>query len=290
MLAEVRSQSADDLVDGISAVEERKYSYNHYYGTRRQGEDAHAHRDFAEDGGFLCPSEVKYARPQLAQTSRGVWKYIINMNEHTQTIRMERCLKPGNSCSYVSPHYKSHCIQVYNYHRLLSFEEGKGMHVDIYKIPVGCSCHVQGYAYLYPPLDGKSAGHIIPPAFSTENAGNTLSRKTSTTPREPVRTAPPPEFKSGREDTAAPAAGGFLPPDSMNDFASFMDQQFGGHFGPFSRKGGSPSRRQDGDYIEEDPMEKSASEDYVQDYNERRKSTPTNYDYHPIIDYFHDKP
>ena len=60
--------------------------------SRRQGEDTHAHRDFAEDGGFLCPSEVKYARPQLAQTSRGVWKYIINMGEHTQTIRMERCL------------------------------------------------------------------------------------------------------------------------------------------------------------------------------------------------------
>ncbi len=59
---------------------------------RRQGEDNHAHRDFAEEGGFLCPSEVKYARPQLAQTSRGVWKYIINMAEHTQTIRMERCL------------------------------------------------------------------------------------------------------------------------------------------------------------------------------------------------------
>ena len=131
--------------------------------SRRQGEDTHAHRDFAEDGGFLCPSEVKYARPQLAQTSRGVWKYIINMGEHTQTIRMERCLyvvtvlwfyiiertefnifffcngisrKPGGSCSYVSPHYKSHCIQVYNYHRLLSFEEGKGMHVDIYKVNI----------------------------------------------------------------------------------------------------------------------------------------------------------
>ena len=136
MLAEVRSQSADDLVDGLTSAEERRYSYNHYYGSRleipfvdriaiskekrrhnyilhiylfninnvalimyflhtkhrRQGEDNHAHRDFAEDGGFLCPSEVKYARPQLAQTSRGVWKYIINMAEHTQTIRMERCL------------------------------------------------------------------------------------------------------------------------------------------------------------------------------------------------------
>ncbi len=67
--------------------------------TRRQGEDTHAHRDFAEEGGFLCPSEVKYARPQLAQTSRGVWKYIINMPEHTQTIRMERCLYVYNILS-----------------------------------------------------------------------------------------------------------------------------------------------------------------------------------------------
>ena len=34
MLAEVRSQSADDLVDGVSAAEERRYSYSHYYGNR----------------------------------------------------------------------------------------------------------------------------------------------------------------------------------------------------------------------------------------------------------------
>ena len=34
MLAEVRSQSADDLVDGITSTEERRYSYNHYYGSR----------------------------------------------------------------------------------------------------------------------------------------------------------------------------------------------------------------------------------------------------------------
>ncbi len=34
MLAEVRSQSADDLVDGITSSEERRYSYNHYYGSR----------------------------------------------------------------------------------------------------------------------------------------------------------------------------------------------------------------------------------------------------------------
>ena len=34
MLAEVRSQSADDLVEGLSADEENKYSFTHYYGNR----------------------------------------------------------------------------------------------------------------------------------------------------------------------------------------------------------------------------------------------------------------
>lgn len=88
-------------------------------------------------------------------------------------------------------------------------------------------------------------------------------------------------MKSGRENTPS----GFVPAGGLKDFSSFMDQQFKGHFGPFSGKGDF-NRRQDEDYIEEDPMEKSASEDY-----ERRKSqSKTNYDYHPIIDFFHDKP
>jgi len=34
MLAEVRSQNADDLTDGVSAAEERQYTYSHYYGNR----------------------------------------------------------------------------------------------------------------------------------------------------------------------------------------------------------------------------------------------------------------
>lgn len=41
--------------------------------------------------GFTCPSTVKYARPQLARAASGVWKYIINTGEHTQTIRLEKC-------------------------------------------------------------------------------------------------------------------------------------------------------------------------------------------------------
>lgn len=41
--------------------------------------------------GFTCPSVIKYARPQLARAASGIWKYIINTGEHTQTLRMEKC-------------------------------------------------------------------------------------------------------------------------------------------------------------------------------------------------------
>jgi len=258
MLAEVRSQSADDLVEGVSAAQESKYSFTHYYGNRRQGDNSHAHRDFAQEGGFLCPSDVRYARPQLAQSSRGVWKYIINMGEHTQTIRMERCLKPDSSCSYVSPHYKSHCIQVYNYHRLLSFEESRGMHVDIYKIPVGCNCHVQGYAFLYPPLDGsKSTSGILPPAIRTDTNNALQSRKTD---------------------------------DARDSFKSFIERQFEGQFNPGggggasgggARGGGASAvgnRRSDG--YRQTPLKATKKNDFKK----------TNYDYHPIIDFFNDRP
>ncbi|KAK7082025.1 Neurotrophin 1 Source FlyBase [Halocaridina rubra] len=155
MIAEVRTQSADDLVDGVSSTQESKYDYQHYFGNRRQGTENHAHRDFARDGGYLCPSEVKYARPKRARNSKGKWKYIVNMDKYSQTIRMEKCMKPGGACSYVSHHYRATCNQVYNYHRLLSWEDGRGLHMDIFKVPSCCSCHIQGYAYVFPPLNRR---------------------------------------------------------------------------------------------------------------------------------------
>ena len=92
----------------------------------------------------------------------------------------------------------------------------------------------------------------------------------------------------------------------MKDFSSFMDQQFSGHFGPFggggisgSRSAGSPSNRREDDYdmtderMDQHPMESNPEFD---DSSSRRRppllsaQSKTNYDYHPIIDFFHDKP
>jgi len=161
LIADVVDQSADNLVDGVTAAQENRYTFTHYYGDRRDGgpqDQNHIHRDFAQDGGFLCPSEIKYAKPKRGKTAQGVWKDIVNVNDYTQTLRMEKCMKPGGSCSYVSHHYKSQCSQVYNYHRLLSWDKARGLHMDIYKVPSCCSCHIMGYSYVYPPLkDGSSS-------------------------------------------------------------------------------------------------------------------------------------
>lgn len=58
---------------------------------------------------------------------------------------------PRTSCSFISENYRSSCVQVYNYHRLLSWDPKVGLHMDIFKVPSCCSCHVHGYADLYPP-------------------------------------------------------------------------------------------------------------------------------------------
>jgi Spaetzle len=39
----------------------------------------------------MCPSIIRYARPQKARSATGEWKYIVNTGQHTQTLRLEKC-------------------------------------------------------------------------------------------------------------------------------------------------------------------------------------------------------
>ncbi|XP_011302364.1 uncharacterized protein [Fopius arisanus] len=124
---------------------------NKYENNEIKRRSDHSSFDNFEEG-FTCPSQVMYARPQLARAVSGVWKYIVNTAEHTQTLRLEKCSSPKSSCSFISENYRSSCMQVYNYHRLLTWDSSLGLHMDIFKVPSCCSCHVQGYAELYPPI------------------------------------------------------------------------------------------------------------------------------------------
>ena len=64
--------------------------------------------------------------------------------------------QPLEPCSYLTENFESSCTQVYNYHRLLSWDNTRGLHVDIFKVPTCCSCHLVGYKEAFPPLGQPS--------------------------------------------------------------------------------------------------------------------------------------
>ncbi|XP_050442860.1 neurotrophin 1 [Adelges cooleyi] len=97
--------------------------------------------DTPEDA--ICQSHVTIARPKKARSTNGQWKYVVNTDEYVQTLRLEKCLKPDTRCSHVSTKFKSTCRQVYNYHRLLTWDHFSGLTMDIFKVPTCCSCHLQ---------------------------------------------------------------------------------------------------------------------------------------------------
>uniref|UniRef100_A0A6E8WAC1 Spaetzle domain-containing protein n=1 Tax=Anopheles coluzzii TaxID=1518534 RepID=A0A6E8WAC1_ANOCL len=136
--------------------------------------------DPSKSGGSMCPSIIRYARPQKARSATGEWKYIVNTGEHTQTLRLEKCSTPQDSCTYLTDNFRSRCVQIYNYHRLLSWDAARGLHVDIFKVPTCCSCHIDGYRETFPPLtsynsDFKSKIHEDPSESASTLIRNTHS-------------------------------------------------------------------------------------------------------------------
>ncbi|XP_017892561.1 neurotrophin 1, partial [Ceratina calcarata] len=164
LLADYKSQDFDESGESlpISLPLENKYENRYESNEIRRRSDVSSPFENVEEG-FTCPSVIKYARPQLARAASGIWKYIINTGEHTQTLRLEKCSNPQTSCSFISENYRSSCVQVYNYHRLLTWDSKLGLHMDIFKVPTCCSCHVHGYTDLFPPH------HSDPPPRAKES-------------------------------------------------------------------------------------------------------------------------
>ncbi|XP_039294454.1 uncharacterized protein LOC111047194 [Nilaparvata lugens] len=95
------------------------------------------------DNSKMCASRVEMAKPKRARTTMGNWKYIVNTGDYSQSLRLEMCLRPQASCSYIAPGVRSECMQVYNYHRLLTWDQSTGLAMDMFKVPTCCSCHIQ---------------------------------------------------------------------------------------------------------------------------------------------------
>nr|XP_040574366.1 LOW QUALITY PROTEIN: uncharacterized protein LOC121123311 [Lepeophtheirus salmonis] len=161
-LTDITYQSADNLVDGLSKIEEEGYTYEHYFGNKKyQTYSNNDHSgytysdDYYKDGGYICPSDIYYGRPKRAVNTYGHWKVIVNLlDEHyvggyakyhekyTQTQRLEQCIYPSAPCSYIDHKYHSSCLQKFNFVRMLAYTYEEGLHIDAFKLPIACSCHV----------------------------------------------------------------------------------------------------------------------------------------------------
>uniref|UniRef100_A0A0P4VYH5 Spaetzle domain-containing protein n=1 Tax=Scylla olivacea TaxID=85551 RepID=A0A0P4VYH5_SCYOL len=142
--ADVADQSADDLVETVTKEQEEAFDY--YYTGASTGDSPYDVTHWAGPEGYICSSDVAYARSRRACNVESKWRVIVNdVHYYTQTARLETCLFPEAACRALAPCFKSHCTQKYVYHRLLSYDPCdpyKGLFIEIYKLPSTCSCHL----------------------------------------------------------------------------------------------------------------------------------------------------
>lgn len=151
--ADVADQSADDLVEFIAKAQEESFDYKYYTGASK-GPSPYDASHWIGPEGYLCPSQVDYARITRAVNVEGYWRIILQHipegygyghYNYTQTTRLETCLFPDSACRLLAPCYQSKCTQKFVYHRMLSVDPCdpyRGFFIDTYKLPSACSCHV----------------------------------------------------------------------------------------------------------------------------------------------------
>jgi hypothetical protein len=157
--------------------------------------------DYFKKGGYICPSDIYYGRPKRAMNTYGKWKVIVNVDQvpklhvvhqdlgkkkkrgatydlghdkghhlvykkpYTQTLRLEQCIYPNAPCSYIDSHFHSSCIQKHNFVRLLAWTHEEGLHIDTFKMPIACSCHIRQPIHFYHETSHhvEKEGHVVPP-------------------------------------------------------------------------------------------------------------------------------
>jgi hypothetical protein len=151
--SDVADQSADDLVEHINQFQEHAFDYSYYSGASK-GPSPYDASHWIGPEGYLCPSDVDYAKIRRAVNVEGLWRIVLQhipreygygQYNYTQTTRLETCRTPDSACRLLAPCYQSKCTQKYVYHRMVSLDPCdlyRGFFIDTYKLPSACSCHV----------------------------------------------------------------------------------------------------------------------------------------------------
>ena len=115
----------------------------------------------------LCKSKITLVQPRRAKNIQGQWKVVVNFPNGdrfrgislSQPVRIEECNQQNNECggttsggdnnnissnkNLISPIPKTRCLQQYGDHRLVAWSSQRGLHVDMFRLPVSCSCHLK---------------------------------------------------------------------------------------------------------------------------------------------------
>ena len=182
MYSEVKGDQP--MVDGMERDEEESFSQDYYYNNNEPDTDDYGdgeqpsypynrteyQNDLMDNDndnrnqqtssseknqkvtGFVCRSEVLYAKPKLARNIKGKWRVIVNAGDFTQTLRLEKCTKANSECRFISDHkYGSRCAQINAIHRLLVFEKGKGKLISSSIISINKLLNLNRILYRYIP-------------------------------------------------------------------------------------------------------------------------------------------
>jgi len=102
-----------------------------------------------------CDSQQSFVYPRTARNRGRQWRFVINVpGEETgeenfvQAVKVERCLREGETCNIASAGYDSTvCRQKYSYRRLLALGEDGEQYVDSFRFPSCCICFTQRTFY-----------------------------------------------------------------------------------------------------------------------------------------------
>ncbi|XP_053995002.1 protein spaetzle [Hylaeus volcanicus] len=94
----------------------------------------------------LCVSSEQIVFPKIALTKDKDWKYIINHENWTQSVRVETCIDEDKPCRVIegfAEGYVTKCRQKYLHRQLWAVAENGSISRETFRFPASCCCHIE---------------------------------------------------------------------------------------------------------------------------------------------------
>ncbi|KAK2725953.1 protein spaetzle-like isoform X2 [Artemia franciscana] len=125
-------------------------------GTRRGQGNSPLDPYYEVDEKPLCIAESITRYPRRAKTASDNWLLVVNHENYTQGVRIEKCVAENSECflgDQLAPlGYKTVCRQKFAYRKLLAITPDGRTIAESFSTPSCCTCHVK---LIYPALRSK---------------------------------------------------------------------------------------------------------------------------------------